>query len=268
MTDRAGTPEARHSLIARLLAERGRLDVAEVADDLGVAQETVRRDLRTLEADGLLRRVHGGAVPADDNTRVPIPTLAVPPPDEVTLATGVWAELPRSGTILLGSGPLTLALTHAIITAPPPSTGLTAVTNSLDAAVHLARLPNLSVYNIGGTVSHQTRAQEGDWALEELSRLRIDVAVLCPSGISVEHGLSESTPAAAAIASAQIQCSDRRIAVCPAAVLGHTAFVKYASLDDIDKIVATGPVDPLVAQRFRDAGVTLELAEGPEAPHA
>jgi DeoR/GlpR family transcriptional regulator of sugar metabolism len=259
MTDRVGTPEARHAVISRLLAERGRLDVAEVADLLGVAQETVRRDLRSLESAGVLRRVHGGAIPAESESRVPIPTLAPPPPHEAALACRLWAELPRSGTILLGTGALTLAVTHAIMTAAPEAPGLTLVTNSLDAAVHLARLSKLSVYNIGGTVSHQTRAQEGDWALEELSRLHVDIALLCPAGVTVEHGLSESTPAAAAIAQAELACAASTIALCPAEVLGRSAFVSYAALTDIGRIMVSGRPDPLVVQRFRDVGTAVDL---------
>src|SRR4051812_49072029 len=135
MTDRTGTPEARHALINRVLAEQGRLDVADVAEQLGVAPETVRRDLKALESIGMLRRVHGGAIPVDAEPKVPIPTLVVPSTAESAAAARVWAELPRRGTVLIGSGPLALALTHALMAEPPADPGLTVVTNSLDAAV-------------------------------------------------------------------------------------------------------------------------------------
>ena len=49
----------------------------------------------------------------------------------------------------------------------------------------------LSVYNIGGTVSATTRAQEGDWALQELERLHVDISLICPAGISPERGLGQ-----------------------------------------------------------------------------
>ena len=96
MTDRTGTPEARHAVINRVLAEQGRLDVAEVAEQLGVVPETVRRDLKVLESGGMLRRVHGGAIRVDPESRVPIPTRPLracrnPPP-----SARVWAELPRA----------------------------------------------------------------------------------------------------------------------------------------------------------------------------
>lgn len=259
MTDRTGTPEARHAVISRVLAEQGRLDVAEVAEQLGVAPETVRRDLKALESIGLLRRVHGGAIPVDTESSVPIPTLATPSTHESAAAARMWAELPRSGTVLIGSGPLALALAHAVMVEPPAVTGLTVVTNSLDAAVHLARLPQLSVYNIGGTVSHDTGAQEGDWALEELARLRVDVAVLNPAGISADHGLSETTPAAAAVAQAILACSERRFAICTSAALGRNAFVRFGGIDDIHHVFVAGSPDENVVSSLIDKGLTVTV---------
>ena len=67
------------------------------------------------------------------------------------------------------------------------------------AAIVLSRASRLETYNIGGTVSPITRAQEGDWAVHEMERLHVDVSVVCPAGISIEHGLTQATPAAAAV---------------------------------------------------------------------
>lgn len=259
MTEHVSSPEERHSAIVRLLAEHGRLDVAESAELLGVAQETIRRDLRILESSGLLRRVHGGAISIDDGNRIPIPTLDTPAADEAELADLLWSQLPRTGTLLIGSGPLTIAIIAAITATPPTTSGLTVVTNSLDAAVHLARVPTLTVYNIGGTVSRTSRAQEGDWAVEELSRLRVDIAVLSPAGISVEHGLSESTPAAAAVAQAAIDSSGHRIVVCRPSTLGRSSFVRYAAISEIHEILVAGPIEAPVEQRFAAAGVGIRV---------
>src|SRR5215204_6558463 len=63
-------PEERQHAIATLVAERGRLAVTAVAEQFGVTTETVRRDLALLERAGMLRRVHGGAVPAGALTLV------------------------------------------------------------------------------------------------------------------------------------------------------------------------------------------------------
>ena len=148
------------------------------------------------------------------------PRLPVDNSDDLALATRLWAELPRTGTLLLGAGRLTLALTTAMTSDPPVRHGLTVVTNSLDAAIAAARISKLAVYNIGGSVSPANRAQEGDWALHELERLHVDVSLVCPAGISLERGLGQPTPVAAAISRAEVACGKTVIALADASYLG------------------------------------------------
>ena len=252
---------ARHDLIMQWLTEKGRLDVLTVAGRLGVAQETVRRDLRSLESDGRLQRVHGGAVQVEADLLPGLAPPAITEPNDRELATRLWAELPRSGTILLGAGRLTLALTSAMISAPPTTRDLTVVTNSLDAAIAAARIPQLSVYNIGGAVSASTRAQEGDWALQELERLHVDVSLICPAGISLGRGLAQPTPAAAAISRAEVACGQTVIALADSSSLGRSAFVRFASIDQVDRVWISGSASPKVVESFREQGTEILVIE-------
>lgn len=236
------------------LAAEGRIEVAEVAGRLGVAPETVRRDLRVLEEAGRLQRVHGGAVPV--RLAPPVNVDADTPDTDHAVAALVWADLPRQGTILLSAGHLTLALAKAITDDPPEQPGLTMITNSLDAAVLLSKSSQLSVYNIGGTVSRETRAQEGDWALTELRRIQTDVCVVCPGGITLD-GLSQATPAAAAVSRAEVAAGQRVVAMVDAAVLGRAAFVQFAGLDQVDALFVTGGAPSATLQPFLDRGLSV-----------
>ena len=251
---------ARHDLIMQWLDADGRVDVVGAAIRLGVAQETVRRDLRVLEKNGRLQRVHGGALPVDEHH--PYRDLAPSRASEgshLAFARLVWAHLPRRGTLLFGAGRLTLALAQVINADPPSGSGLTVVTNSLDVAIALAPIRWVSVYNIGGTVSPVTRAQEGDWALQELERLRVDVSVVCPAGITIESGLGQSTPAAAAVSAAEISCAQSVIAVAEADAVGRAAFVQFATLKDIDRLMVSGQPDAAALEPFRDRGLDLTV---------
>ncbi|MET0694728.1 MAG: DeoR/GlpR family DNA-binding transcription regulator [Propionibacteriaceae bacterium] len=251
---------ARYRSITEWLSAEGRVDVVEAAARLGVAQETIRRDLRALELDGKLQRVHGGAVPVEDTAISPVPVLDQVHDDDVRMSERVWAGLPRTGTILLGTGRLTLALAHAIVSSPPEHPGLTMVTNSLDAAIVLSRASKLSVYNVGGTVSPVTRAQEGDWALHELARFSVDVSDVCPPGSNVDRGLSESTPGAAAVAQAAVTAARCVLVLADAQTLGAAAFVQFATLDQVDQIAVAGPVSVATLQPFYDRGVSVALS--------
>lgn len=249
----------RQDRILHWLQAEGRLDVADAAGRLGVAPETVRRDLRALELDQKLQRVHGGAVP------VPVPALPVSTAsdDRLGFADRVWRQLPRSGTLLIGAGRLATALAQAVVARPPESDGLTVVTNHLDVAVLLSRAPRLSVYNLGGSVSRRTHAQEGDWALTELTRLHTDLAVLSPPGLTVDGGLTEQTPAAAAVTRAVVDGTQRVLVLADAEVLATTAFVRACGLEEIHALAVTDEVAPAAVQVHRDRGLDV-IGPGPD----
>lgn len=247
---------ARQARIAGWLEAEGRVDVVQAASLLGVAQETVRRDLRAMETAGRLRRVHGGAIPVVPR---PMATRSDRESRYIALGRAVWDRLPREGTLLIGSGLPALGLAEAISAAPPARTGLTVVTNYLDAAIVLSRVPTLAVYNIGGTVSPTSRGQEGDWAITELNRLRTDVSVICPAGISVDEGLSDLTPAGAAVCRAETRIGRQVIALADAAAVGRSAFVTFATIEEIDEIAVAGQVPDRQHRPFSDRGVGLTV---------
>jgi DeoR family transcriptional regulator, fructose operon transcriptional repressor len=259
MTVQSAQAVARYQAITDLLAADGRVDVVDIANRLGVAQETIRRDLRAMENAGKLQRVHGGAVRI---VAGPLALLNSPPPaaqNDLDLTTLVWEQLPRRGTILLGTGTLTLALAHAIVGSPPDAHGLTVATNSLDAAIVLSRASRVEVYNIGGTVSPVTRAQEGDWAVHEMERLHVDVSVVSPAGISFERGLTEATPAAAAVSQAVVAAGEKVIVLADPGSFGVSAFIQFASIDEINTIAVAGSPSQAALQPFRERGITITV---------
>ncbi len=251
----------RYRAIGDWLTSEGRVDVVDIANRLGVAQETIRRDLRSMEIAGKLQRVHGGAVRIDAGPLAIRSSNVAPEGDDLEVATRVWQSLPRSGTILIGTGRLTLALAYVMAASPPEEAGLTVVTNSLDAAIVLSRASRIEVYNIGGAVSPITRAQEGDWAVHEMERLHVDVSVVCPAGISVERGLSQATPAAAAVSQVEVASADRVIALASPVTLGASGFVQFATIDQVDLIAVAGSPSQAMLQPFAERGI--ELSTGP-----
>ena len=255
------TPSQRFERLLGWLTSEGRIDVGDAAARLGVAQETVRRDLRVLESKAKLVRVHGGAVEVEpESLSSPVPGLAAAAgsgtvvSEDRGLLEALWADLPHAGTLLLGTGRLTLELAQVIVNAPPDD-DLTIVTNSLDVGLVLSRGSRLSVYNIGGTVSPRTRAQEGDWALTELHRVHTDVSVVCPAGISVQRGLSQPTPAAAAVSQAEVSAGARVLALVEESALGRPSFVTFAGVEEIDQIVVGGDPSPAAVQEFIEKDV-------------
>lgn len=95
----AMTAEERQREIVRAARRTGSVDVTELAGELGVAKETVRRDLRTLEDHGLVRRTHGGAYPVEsagfETTLAFRTTSHVPEKRRIAAAAASWPGTPR-----------------------------------------------------------------------------------------------------------------------------------------------------------------------------
>jgi DeoR family transcriptional regulator, fructose operon transcriptional repressor len=115
------------------------------------------------------------------------------------------------------------------------------------------------VYNIGGTVSPVTRAQEGDWAVHEMERLHVDVSVVSPAGISLERGLTEATAAAAAVSQAVVAAGEKVIVLADPGTFGVSAFIQFASIDEINAIAVAGSPNQAALQPFRERGITITV---------
>src|ERR1035438_1119892 len=122
----------------------GRVEVNTLAEALDVTPETVRRDLTILERYGVLRRVHGGAIPVERLGFEPgVETRAERfVAEEERIAKAALAHLPDEGTVLLDAGTSTMRLAERL----PRDHELTIVTNSLGLATVIAQHPNLSLY--------------------------------------------------------------------------------------------------------------------------
>jgi DeoR/GlpR family transcriptional regulator of sugar metabolism len=90
-----------------------------------------------------------------------------------------------------------------------------------------------------------------------MERLHVDVSVVCPAGISVDRGLTEATPAAAAVSQAEVASGDRVIALAEPRTLGVSAFLQFASLDQVDSVAVAGSPSQAALQPFLERGITI-----------
>lgn len=137
----------RQQEILRLARDGGRVDVVSLAEEFQVTAETIRRDLKALDRAGLLRRVHGGAIPAGRLDFEPDlaerETTAADEKDHIAKA--ALAELPTEGTVIL-DGTTVARLAAAV----PLEASLTVVTHSLPIAARLADHPGIQLHLVGG----------------------------------------------------------------------------------------------------------------------
>ena len=250
--------EERLQLILGRARAEGRVDVAALATELDVTPETVRRDLNALERQGLVRRVHGGAIPVERlgfepalGTRSEVLTS-----EKERIAKAALAELPSEGAVLLDAGTTTARIADAM----PADRELTIVTNSIPIALTLSVRPNLQVLVTGGRVRSRTLAGVGDWATHALGGIRVDVAFVGTNGISVEHGLTTPDQSEAAVKKAMISCARRTIVVADHTKMGADFFARFGALAEIDTIITDDGVDEGYAAELEAAGPTVVRA--------
>jgi DeoR family transcriptional regulator, fructose operon transcriptional repressor len=238
--------EERQQEILQLARASGRVDVTALADGFTVTAETIRRDLTTLERSGVLRRVHGGAIPVE---RIGFePALAtrdsVLTAEKERIAKVALAEVPQEGAIILDAGTTTARLAQAL----PGDRELTVVVNSPVLATMLGTRANLNVLLLGGRVRGKTLAAVDDWALRPLADLYVDVAFIGTNGCSVERGLTTPDPAEAAVKRAMIGATRRAILLADHTKIGNDYLARFGSLSDLDLLITdNGLNDELVA---------------------
>jgi DeoR family fructose operon transcriptional repressor len=250
-------PEQRRALILDRPRAEGRADAAAIAEELGVTGETVRKDLMALDQLGLLRRVHGGAVPVGRLTYEPAVSTRTGLLDEKTrIAKAALRHLPTGGSVLLDAGSTTGRLAAMF----PHDKELTIYTNTLSIAMGLLDRPLLTVHTLGGRVRPLTEAEVDDWASRSLSEINVDVAFLGANAISVDRGLTTPDPAEAAVKRLMLESARRRVLLADHSKFGCVSNCKHADLADIDLLITDAGIDGRELKAVQATGVEVELA--------
>ncbi|GHH80204.1 DeoR family transcriptional regulator [Streptomyces sulfonofaciens] len=247
--------QERQQEILRLARDSGRVDVLSLSDTFQVTAETIRRDLKTLDRAGLLRRVHGGAIPAG---RLDFePDLAeregTAADQKDRIARAARAELPAEGSVILDAGTTVARLAAEL----PVESTLTVVTHSLPTAARLADHPGVQLHLVGGRVRHRTRAAVDAWALRAYAEIRADVLFLAANGFSAQGGLTTPDLAEAAVKRAAVAAARRVVLLADSAKHGQEHFARFADLADVDLLITDAGLAPEDAAAVERAGTRV-----------
>jgi DeoR family transcriptional regulator, fructose operon transcriptional repressor len=250
--------EERQQEILRRARAAGRVDVVGLAEELSVTSETIRRDLTTLERAGVIRRVHGGAIPVERLGFEPALATrdAVMIQEKERIAKAALEELPEDGAIIIDAGSTTERLADLI----PLDRELTVVVNAPPLAVSLATRPNLTVVMLGGRVRPRTLATVDDWNLQMLSQMHVDVAFMGTNGMSVACGFTTPDPAEASVKRAMIAAARRAVVLADHTKAGSDYFARFAAITDIDTLVTDSALDGDLVEDFERIGLRVVSA--------
>ncbi|PXW26962.1 DeoR/GlpR family DNA-binding transcription regulator [Nocardia sp. 348MFTsu5.1] len=253
-------PEERQQAMASVIAQKGRMSVADLAELYAVTTETVRRDLAAVERLGLIRRVHGGAVPASALTAIEVGTTEREhshAEEKERIGKAAIDHLPPAGgSVLIDAGTTTARLAAHL----PTDQDLVVITNSLPVATRVSGLGGLRLHLLGGRVRGITQAVVGDDALRTLSTMRVDVAVVGTNGISMRHGLSTPDSDEAAIKRAMVESAHQVVVVTDSSKVGREDLISFAPIDRVDVLITDTDLSDTARAEFIDAGIDVVTA--------
>jgi DeoR/GlpR family transcriptional regulator of sugar metabolism len=232
----------RQERLARVVAARGRARIGELAQEFGVTEPTIRKDLTVLQERGALKRTHGGAIalrpPIERELSDRTTTLRAA---KSSIGKACSAMIGDGDSVFLDSGTTVAAVARALAAqAPASARNIAVLTNAVDVASTLADVPDIEHLLIGGELRRASGSLVGAVALRSLQGYVVDIAFVSASGIS-EAGVTVASAAEAEIKSAIVHSARRVVVAADHTKIGVTDFARITSLDEIDTLVTDLP---------------------------
>ena len=225
----------RKQKILDIISREGKVKVNELSALFDISEVTIRMDLADLETNGMLTRIHGGAVSSYKtyHNMSLQQRLVANQEKKIAIANKIVSMIEENDTIMLNSGTTTLQVFRAI----PQKMNLSFVTNSIPIALEAGNNPNFNVVLLGGTINSKYQFVYGDEALSQLERYHADKLILSVDGINMQNGLTTYYEREAAISKMMMSRGATRIIAADSTKIGRTAFAKISDLNEADYII-------------------------------
>lgn len=251
-------PAARRARICEIVYARQKASVADLAQQLEVSEETIRRDISSLHAEGAIQKVHGGAVAPSSPAfgafeRRQISKFA----EKQRIAHAALALLPEGESVMINGG----STSEIFASAAAPQKVFSVITNSPPVARAFWRADRgAEVFAIGGQLRNDTEETLGDVALQQLAQFNVRHAVLTADG--VENGFVDFFRAdAAAIARMMISRARHVTLLADHSKLERHALFGAGELSEIHRLVTDRQPPAEVMGKLEQAGVEVVVAE-------
>jgi DeoR/GlpR family transcriptional regulator of sugar metabolism len=244
------TAERRREILGRLDRD-GKVVASELVLALAVSEDTVRRDLRELAGQGLLQRVHGGALPAPAQGGSFERRLEIAPVTKAALAGAALPMLAGARVIVLDGGTTPLELARLL----PEAFDGTIVTNSPPIAGALASHPRAETVLLGGRMLKSGQVAVGAATVDALRLIRADVCVLGICSLHPDVGVTALDHEESHVKRAMVACAGEVIALATADKLRTAGPWVVARLADVDHLVTDG--DETLTRPYAQAGIDV-----------
>jgi DeoR family transcriptional regulator, glycerol-3-phosphate regulon repressor len=251
----------RQTVILHRARARGRVEVEALATEFAVTTQTIRRDLNELSLTGLLARVHGGAVAAARIANVAYAERRiVAAPEKHAIGVRAAQMIPDGCSVILNVGTTTEEVARELI----DRRDLVVITNNLNVVGILSGTSGKEIIIAGGTVRQTDGAIVGDEAVAFFRRFKADFAVIGASALDEDGAILDYDMREVAVARAIVENARRTILVCDRLKFERSAPVRICDVADIHAFVTDSPPPRGFAEACARAGVSIEIASGPD----
>lgn len=245
--------DERRAFILDLLRVQGRVLAADLSAELDVSQDTIRRDLRELDALGLLRRVHGGALPRHGDATPFAARARRAPEAKESIARRAATCVSDGDVVVLDGGTTTLELARALRL----DLHATVLTTSPPVALALADRPGVQVVLVGGTLRPQALVTVGAAAVETLRVVRADIVFLGVCGLHPEIGVTTEDIEERHVKAAMIDGAAEVVALADHDKLGTAMPVVVAPMRSVTRLVTDAEAEEHALAPYRALGIEV-----------
>ena len=255
--DHGVSPDLRREQILAYLSAHDRTPVSELSQVLGVSEVTVRKDLDVLESQGLLTRVHGGAV-VSGRGRLELYFAAREQEhlDEKRRIAQAAAALITSGQrVFLDASTSALQVARLI----KDREDLIVVTNGLYTALELNFCEGITTIVVGGMMRRRSSSLVGSLNYNSVQRLRVDIGLFGARGVTAQDGLMESELDEAQLKQQLVSAARTVVGIVDSSKFGALAFSAFALPHEIDRIITDQRAPAAMVEELRALNIVVDL---------
>ncbi|ALX49013.1 DeoR/GlpR family DNA-binding transcription regulator [Lentibacillus amyloliquefaciens] len=245
----------RQQKIVELVNKRKSLRVTELSQTFSVTEETIRRDLETLERQKKLSRSHGGAISVNNSEQLEVPYFE----REITnvtekkeIAIEAVKQVEEGDKLILDASTTAWYMAKSL-----PNISLTVLTNSIKVAMELSSKPQVTVISTGGTLLSKSLSFVGPLGETSLESYHVKKAFISCKGLHIDRGISESNEQQARIKKKMIESADTVYIMIDHSKFGIQTFSHINGLEMIDHIITDTKVDSKIIQQLEDKSLHL-----------
>jgi DeoR/GlpR family transcriptional regulator of sugar metabolism len=236
------------------LQTKGQLVAADVAQELGTSEDTIRRDLRELGKQGRVQRVHGGALPASPAVGSVPARREIASQEKRVLAQAAAALIAPRQVVFLDGGTTTFALAQAL----PARLQATVVTHSPEVALALAAHAQIQIILLGGTLFRHSMVNMGGTTLAQLQQIQVDWFFMGVTGVHAQAGLTTGDYEEAALKRAMSERAAETVVMASSEKIGAASSYQIMPLSGISRLLVNITASGAALDSLAQTGVMIQ----------